>query len=102
MLDLTFNKVHDESRQGEAYAPVELKDTGKKFYIESYGCQMNFSDSEIVASILQESGYGGTNRSPQAHSFERSQEKKSGCTDRCTGLYGRTTEIKTTRRRETG
>jgi tRNA-2-methylthio-N6-dimethylallyladenosine synthase len=31
-----------------------------KFYIESYGCQMNFSDSEIVASILAESGYAAT------------------------------------------
>lgn len=66
MLDLTFNKVHDESRQGEAYAPAELKDAGKKFYIESYGCQMNFSDSEIVASILQESGYGATRNFQEA------------------------------------
>ena len=29
----------------------------KKLYLESYGCQMNFSDSEIVASILNENGY---------------------------------------------
>ena len=29
----------------------------KKLYIESYGCQMNFSDSEIVASILKKEGY---------------------------------------------
>ena len=35
--------------------------TGKrKLYIESYGCQMNFSDSEIVTSILQEEGYATT------------------------------------------
>lgn len=33
---------------------------GKKFYIESYGCQMNFNDSEIVASILQKEGYSAT------------------------------------------
>ena len=32
----------------------------KKMYIESYGCQMNFSDSEIVASILQKVGYKTT------------------------------------------
>jgi len=32
----------------------------KKFYIESYGCQMNFSDSEIVASILNDNGFGAT------------------------------------------
>ena len=34
---------------------------GKKMYIESYGCQMNFSDSEIVASILADAGYSTTN-----------------------------------------
>ncbi|MCX6245014.1 MAG: tRNA (N6-isopentenyl adenosine(37)-C2)-methylthiotransferase MiaB [Bacteroidetes bacterium] len=32
----------------------------KKFFIETYGCQMNFSDSEIVVSILEEKGYGST------------------------------------------
>lgn len=30
---------------------------GKKLYIESYGCAMNFSDSEVVATIMSESGY---------------------------------------------
>src|SRR5687768_9278881 len=37
-------------------------DTGKsrKLYIESYGCQMNFSDSEIVAAILEKEGYDTT------------------------------------------
>ncbi|TVR81851.1 MAG: tRNA (N6-isopentenyl adenosine(37)-C2)-methylthiotransferase MiaB [Chitinophagaceae bacterium] len=50
-----------EERQGEALKSLETKEhselNGKKFYIESYGCQMNFSDSEIVASILAESGF---------------------------------------------
>src|SRR5215470_16875500 len=57
-----LHKVHDESRQGEAYAPWAGDPNAyeKKFYIESYGCQMNFSDSEIVASILQEQGFGAT------------------------------------------
>src|SRR5688500_11836574 len=32
----------------------------RKFYIESYGCAMNFADSEIVASILNENGFGAT------------------------------------------
>ena len=33
----------------------------KKLYIESYGCAMNFSDSEIVASVLSKNGYRTTN-----------------------------------------
>ncbi len=38
----------------------------RKLYIESYGCQMNFSDSEIVASILKKEGYGTTSDFEQA------------------------------------
>ncbi|MFT3844574.1 MAG: tRNA (N6-isopentenyl adenosine(37)-C2)-methylthiotransferase MiaB [Lacibacter sp.] len=58
----TDTKVHDEARQGEAYAPFanDPNQYKKKFYIESYGCAMNFSDSEIVASILNNVGYGAT------------------------------------------
>jgi tRNA-2-methylthio-N6-dimethylallyladenosine synthase len=41
-------------------------ETQKKFYIESYGCQMNFSDSEIVASILSDSGFGATGNYQEA------------------------------------
>lgn len=52
----------DESRQGEAYAGKFSNEAmpEKRFYIESYGCQMNFSDSEIIASILQSEGFGPT------------------------------------------
>ena len=49
----------EEKRQGEALVLDEDKE-GKKFYIESYGCAMNFSDSEIVASILAKQGYSST------------------------------------------
>ena len=51
----TLTKKHDEARQGESFHPVTvLKSSGiRKFYIESYGCAMNFADSEVVASILQ-------------------------------------------------
>jgi tRNA-2-methylthio-N6-dimethylallyladenosine synthase len=61
MLELA-GKVHDESRQGEAYNPlVNVSPSFKKrFYIESYGCAMNFADSEVVASILNGEGYGAT------------------------------------------
>jgi tRNA-2-methylthio-N6-dimethylallyladenosine synthase len=62
-MDILFSdKVHDESRQGEALIlePVIGKNNGRKLYIESYGCAMNFSDSEIVASILLEQGFETT------------------------------------------
>ncbi len=52
-------KVIDETRQGEAL-DMPGNQTGKKLFLESYGCQMNFSDSEIVASILMENGYTTT------------------------------------------
>jgi tRNA-2-methylthio-N6-dimethylallyladenosine synthase len=63
MMDLVIpDKTHDESRQGEALVlePVAGKNNGRKLYIESYGCAMNFSDSEIVASILSEQGFETT------------------------------------------
>ncbi|HEY8920538.1 MAG TPA: tRNA (N6-isopentenyl adenosine(37)-C2)-methylthiotransferase MiaB [Chitinophaga sp.] len=61
-------KVHDESRQGEAFAPQAAVDQTyhKKFYIESYGCQMNFNDSEIVASIMNQEGFGATRNYEEA------------------------------------
>lgn len=67
MLD-QVTKVHDETRQGEAYGPTatETQTYTKKFYIESYGCQMNFNDSEIVASILKEDGFGPTRNLEEA------------------------------------
>ncbi len=61
-------KVHNEIRQGEAFAPFtsEINFFAKKFYIESYGCQMNFSDSEVVAAILNEEGFGATRNAEEA------------------------------------
>src|SRR3978361_1857752 len=62
-MDLLIpDKAHDESRQGEALVlePIPGKNSGRKLYIESYGCAMNFSDSEIVASILSEQGFETT------------------------------------------
>lgn len=59
---LTEEKQLDESRQGEALMmPKGVNDVEKKkVYIESYGCAMNFSDSEIVASIMSDTGYATT------------------------------------------
>jgi tRNA-2-methylthio-N6-dimethylallyladenosine synthase len=68
MLDFAIDKKHDESRQGEAFAPQDLviNSFTKKFYIESYGCAMNFADSEVVASILKEKGFGITRHFEEA------------------------------------
>lgn len=68
METLVLDKTHDESRQGEAYAAAPVADgpVFRHFYIESYGCAMNFADSEVVASILQENGYGATSQAELA------------------------------------
>jgi tRNA-2-methylthio-N6-dimethylallyladenosine synthase len=62
MFELLSTKTHDEQRQGEAFAPAPVQATAwrKLFYIESYGCAMNFADSEVVASILNDNGFGAT------------------------------------------
>lgn len=68
LADSLVVKKIDEARQGEAYMPEMPagQPFGRKFYIESYGCQMNFSDSEIVASILQTEGFAATRNVEEA------------------------------------
>lgn len=53
-------KQVDEAKQGEVFTSDTSNPNDKHFYIESYGCAMNFSDSEIVASILSNNGYSAT------------------------------------------
>ncbi len=62
MPEMVSDKIHDEQKQGTAYAPVSnnLSPNKKHFYIESYGCAMNFADSEVVASVLMDYGFGAT------------------------------------------
>ncbi|HYH56740.1 MAG TPA: tRNA (N6-isopentenyl adenosine(37)-C2)-methylthiotransferase MiaB, partial [Anseongella sp.] len=67
MLETAARKEIDESRQGEALLMEDAApggppkgQPGRKLYIESYGCQMNFSDSEIVASIMIDMGFTTT------------------------------------------
>ena len=54
------------SAKARPVAPRAGKEGGRKLYLESYGCQMNFSDSEIVASILAEAGFSTTQREEEA------------------------------------
>ncbi len=64
MPGIALDTKHDESRQGEAFAPIRsiTNPFFKKFYIESYGCAMNFADSEVIASILQKENFEITTR----------------------------------------
>ena len=55
-----MEKTIDESVQGTAITIAEKENSNRKLYIESYGCAMNFSDSEIVASILSNEGFNTT------------------------------------------
>jgi tRNA-2-methylthio-N6-dimethylallyladenosine synthase len=58
--DESIEKIIDESQQGSSLAMTGNEKNTRKLYIESYGCQMNFSDSEIVASILANEGFNTT------------------------------------------
>jgi len=99
-------------KQGEAFAPFQEvpNQYNKRFYIESYGCQMNFADSEIVASILNSDGFGATRNYEEADlvlintcsirekaeqtirkrltEFKKIKNKKTGNADRGSWLYG--------------
>ncbi|SHI69193.1 tRNA (N6-isopentenyl adenosine(37)-C2)-methylthiotransferase MiaB [Pseudozobellia thermophila] len=61
-----MEKTIDESVQGSALSLEKKNTNSRKLYIESYGCQMNFSDSEIVASILSNEGFNTTQELKEA------------------------------------
>src|SRR5687767_9429929 len=60
------SKIIDEKLQGQAFMTEPKRPGGKKLFLESYGCQMNFADSEIVASILMDQGYSTTENFEEA------------------------------------
>ena len=61
-----MEKIIDDNKQGNALTTKPRLGNDKKLLIESYGCQMNFSDSEIVASILAKEGYNTTQELEEA------------------------------------
>jgi tRNA-2-methylthio-N6-dimethylallyladenosine synthase len=61
-----MEKTIDENKQGETLLLDKKEGNKRKLFIESYGCAMNFSDSEIVASILSEQGFNTTEKLEEA------------------------------------
>ncbi len=62
----SMEKIIDESVQGSSLSLENKNTNSRKLYIESYGCAMNFSDSEIVASILANEGFNTTKNLEEA------------------------------------
>jgi tRNA-2-methylthio-N6-dimethylallyladenosine synthase len=63
---MVTEKIIEEKKQGKALIHTQNPKNKKKLYIESFGCQMNMNDSEIVASILSDSGYNTTHQMEEA------------------------------------
>ncbi len=61
-----MDKTIDENKQGNTLLLEQKKGNTRKLFIESYGCAMNFSDSEIVASILTDQGFNTTKNLEEA------------------------------------
>lgn len=57
---MSSEHVIEEKKQGQALITDQQEGNSKKLFIESYGCQMNLNDSEIVAAILSKEGYNTT------------------------------------------
>ena len=66
MYSKTKHEKNPYQYNGEIFNAQDSKRDSKKMYIESYGCQMNFSDSEIVTSILGKAGFTTTNKLAEA------------------------------------
>ena len=66
MIKFNWDTVKGEQNVGSCETmQVTLEETSgkdRKLYIESYGCQMNFSDSEIVSSIMKKNGFDTTSQ----------------------------------------
>ena len=119
-----MEKIILEEKQGNPTFKVSLNNNSKKLYLESYGCQMNFSDSEIVASILDKNGYSTTRNLEESDlillntcsirekaeftvrnrlkSFKKLKKTKSKINCWCPGMYGRENERIFARTRKTG
>ena len=65
-FNVDMEKIIDEKIQGQTLSLEQRESNKRKLFIESYGCAMNFSDSEIVASILAKEGFNTTQKLEEA------------------------------------
>lgn len=65
-IDIISEEVKAESCETVKVSVNTNTGKSRKLYIESYGCQMNFSDSEIVSSIMAENGFDTTSNFEEA------------------------------------
>ncbi len=63
---MSTEKVIEEKKQGQSLLTEQISSNNKKLFIESYGCQMNLNDSEIVAAILAKEGFNTTQQLDEA------------------------------------
>ena len=63
---MASENIIEEKKQGQALITENVEGNNKKLFIESYGCQMNLNDSEIVASILAKEGFNTTHLMEEA------------------------------------
>jgi tRNA-2-methylthio-N6-dimethylallyladenosine synthase len=63
---MSVEKIIEEKKQGQSLVTEQVRGNKKKLFIESYGCQMNLNDSEIVASILAKEGFNTTKQLDEA------------------------------------
>ena len=61
-----MEKIIDKNKQGQSLTLEQKEGNTRKLFIESYGCSMNFSDSEIVASIMKDQGFNTTQNLEEA------------------------------------
>ncbi len=65
-IEIIGQDTENENDTSHNHSVLPRINNSKKLYIESYGCQMNFSDSEIVTSIMQKQGFGITDTAEEA------------------------------------
>lgn len=84
----------------EVVADIKPEKAIRKLYIETYGCAMNFADSEVVASIMADKGFKTTNEISEADViFVNTCSIRDNAESR---VWGRLREIKFQKKRNPG